>query len=80
MRPLPLLLTAGYSLALCPFKRGDYEIPEDKVAELLAKVNQHVPSKDESLPEKRDTPFDPEEQFIDVSGEHAWQPPGPNDM
>lgn len=80
MRLAPLLLAAGSSFALCPFKRGDHEIPDEELARLLAETKHHVPAQDTADRVKRSTPFDREAQLIDVSGEHAWQPPGPNDM
>lgn len=82
IKSLIVLLSAlKLSAALCPFKRGDsgaFDLPEDKVAEIIARVNEHVTP--EEAPKQKRASFDPESQLIDVSGDHAWQAPGPHDM
>ena len=62
-------------LALCPYAERALEDPEF--------LSQHL--KERNAPEaaiqheKRQTSFD-ENQLIDVTGEHAWVAPGPNDI
>ena len=84
-RLLILLLAAvGSSNGMCPFKRdadgSNPAIPDEKVAEILARINEHLPEVPSHQEEKRASGFDPKSQRIDVSGKHAWKPPGPGDM
>lgn len=78
------LAVARLSVGMCPFRReaagspiGD--ISEERLAEILARINVELPDHFPHEEEKRATGFDPVGQRIDVSGQHAWQAPGPND-
>lgn len=80
LRTLAFLSAIGLSSAFCPFKRdANPDISPDQVAEILARINANLPEVHEEK-EKRQTGFDPAAQHIDVTGDHAWQAPGPHDM
>ena len=85
-----LLIAAPFATALCPFKRaaglggGDLaSLDPVKVRQLLDKLDlRDLPSEHEQAEhlQKRQTATFSEAQEIDVSGVHAYQAPGPNDM
>jgi hypothetical protein len=78
-------MVARFSTALCPFARnvlGDNtpSISHEKLNDILKRIKEHVPQEGTHRVEKRDLGFNVESQLLDVTGDHTWQAPGPDDM
>lgn len=87
-----LATSPSFTRALCPFMReagtgkGDIDLASvdpSKLRQILEKLDlRDVPNNHEEEPglnKRQFTTFN-ENQEIDVSGVHAWAPPGPNDL
>ena len=77
----------GIAQSLCPFAEHALRDPEYLKRHLAERDLPAPAAKGETLKEKRQTgpgglPFTTfsEDQLIDVTGEHAWAPPGPGDL
>jgi hypothetical protein len=81
-----LAVWSEHASAMCPFKReaglaegSEAAVDPEKLRKLLERLDVELP-KDSEV--KRQAPFTTfnVNQEIDVTGQHAWQPPGPTDM